>query len=67
MADRWLTLAKIASMLGLSRRSVKLLAARGLPLRRISPRSEPGLLESEFTAWVKRQVPNGKPIREKAQ
>lgn len=64
MADRWLTLTEIAQKLGLSQRSVKLLRARrGLPLGRVSPHAQPGCFESEFNAWIRRQLPDGKPIR----
>jgi hypothetical protein len=67
VGDRWIPLDEIAKMLGLSQRSVKALQVRGLPLRRFSPHATPGVLESELTAWIKKQVPDGKPIRAKPQ
>ncbi len=66
VSDRWLALPEIAAMLKLSERSIKALQKRGFPLRRVSPRSRPGALESELAVWMKRQRPDGKPLRGKA-
>lgn len=54
--DRWITLTELAEMFRLTERSLRYtIAPRGLPLRRITPYSKPGLLESEFVAWIKTQ------------
>jgi hypothetical protein len=62
--DRWLGLAEIAKMFGLSEESIKRLAkSQGFPLRRLTPYAMPGALESELLKWLKAQPPNGKPVR----
>ena len=64
VSDRWLTLAEIAKMLGLSEESIKRLAKkRGLPLRRVTPYATPGTLETELLEWLKAQPLVGGPVR----
>ena len=64
ISDRWLTLAEIAKMLGLSEESIKRLAKkRRLPLRRVTPYATPGTLESELIAWLRTQPMVGGPVR----
>ena len=55
--DRWITLTELAAMFHLTERSLRYTIApqRGMPLRRLTPYSKPGILESEFIAWVKTQ------------
>jgi hypothetical protein len=62
--DRWVGLAEIATMFGLSEESIKRLAkSQGFPLRRLTPYAMPGVLESELVKWLKAQPRNGKPVR----
>jgi len=62
--DRWLQLAEIAKLFGLSEDSIKRLAKNhGLPLRRVSPFATPGALESELVTWLKAQPLVGLPVR----
>jgi hypothetical protein len=62
--DRWLQLAELAKIFGLSEESIKRLAKnRGLPLRRVTPYATPGVLESELVLWLKAQPLIGQPIR----
>lgn len=63
MADRWLSLTDIARFLGLSERSVLELEQQGLPLRRVTPKANPGILESELLAWIKRRPRKGGSLR----
>lgn len=61
--DRWIPLTddrphaeSLSSLLGLSADTIRQIAkARGLPLRRISRQSTPGVIQSEFIAWVREQ------------
>lgn len=62
-ADRWLSVAEIAALLGLSEKSVLRLRRRGIPLRQLTPRGRAGALESELLAWIKRQPPLGRPVQ----
>jgi hypothetical protein len=62
--DRWLQLAELAKIFGLSEESIKRLAKnRGFPLRRVTPYATPGVLESELVLWLKAQPLIGQPIR----
>ena len=62
--DRWLQLAELAKLFGLSVESIKRLAKnRGFPLRRLTPYATPGVLESELVLWLKAQPLIGQPIR----
>jgi|GEM_PF-1649625 len=64
--NRWLQLAEIAKLFGLSEDSIKRLAKNhGLPLRRVSPLATPGALESELEEWLKGQPLVGPPVRSK--
>jgi len=64
--DRWLQLAELAKLFGLSEESIKRVAKNhGFPLRRLTPYATPGVLESEFVRWLKAQPLVGKPIRAK--
>lgn len=61
--DRWIPLTDdrphadcLSRLLGLSPDTIMQIAKlRGLPLRRISRQSTPGVIQSEFLAWVKEQ------------
>jgi predicted DNA-binding transcriptional regulator AlpA len=65
--DRWLGLAEISNMFGLSEESIKRLAkSQGFPLRRLTPYAMPGVIESELMKWLKAQPRNGKPVRRRA-
>jgi len=62
--DRWLQLAELAKLFGLSEESIKRLAkSHGFPLRRLTPYATPGALESELIPWLKAQPLVGQPIR----
>lgn len=62
--DRWLQLAELARMFGLSEESIKRLAkTHGFPLRRLTPYATPGVLESELVSWLKAQPHVGQPVR----
>jgi hypothetical protein len=62
--DRWLQLAELAKLFGISEESIKRLAKnRGFPLRRVTPYATPGVLESELVVWLKAQPLIGQPIR----
>jgi predicted DNA-binding transcriptional regulator AlpA len=64
--DRWLQLTELAQMFGLSEESLKRFAKNhGFPLRRLTPYSTPGMLESELVEWLKAQPMVGRPIRAK--
>jgi hypothetical protein len=64
--DRWLQLAELAKLFGLSEESMKRLAKNhGFPLRRLTPYATPGVLESEMVRWLKAQPRVGQPIRAK--
>jgi hypothetical protein len=64
--DRWLPLAELAKLFGLSEESVKRLAKKhDLPLRRVTPYATPGALESELVEWLKAQPRVGQPVRDK--
>ena len=66
--DRWLQLAELAKIFGLSEESIKRLAKnRGLPLRRVTPYATPGVLESELVLWLKAQPLIGQAIRATAR
>jgi hypothetical protein len=53
-------------MFGLSEESLKRFAKNhGFPLRRLTPYSTPGVLESELVEWLKAQPMVGRPIRAK--
>jgi len=56
MTDRWLTLAEVGAMFGLSERAVLARKSRGLPVRRVTPKANPIIIESELRAWIKRQT-----------
>jgi predicted DNA-binding transcriptional regulator AlpA len=52
--DKWLQLAELAELFGLSEESIKRLAKKnGFPLRRLTPYATPGVLESELFRWLK--------------
>jgi predicted DNA-binding transcriptional regulator AlpA len=58
--DRWLQLAELAKLFGLSEESIKRLAKNhGFPLRRLTPYATPGVLESELVSWLKAQPLTG--------
>lgn len=62
--DRWLQLAELAKLFGLSEESLKRLAKnRGFPLRRVTPYATPGVLESELVLWLKAPPLIGQRIR----
>jgi len=62
--DRWIQLAELARMFGLSEESIKRLAkTHGFPLRRLTPYATPGVLESELVSWLKDQPHVGPPVR----
>jgi len=64
IVDRWLQLAELARLFGLSEESIKRLAKNhGFPLRRLTPYATPGVLESELVPWLKAQPLRGQPIR----
>jgi len=64
--DRWLQLAELSKMFGLSEESIKgLVKNHGFPLRRITPYATPGVLESELFSWLKAQPRNGTAVRKK--
>jgi hypothetical protein len=66
--DRWVQVAEIAKMFGLSEESIKRLAkTHGLPLRRVTPFATPGTLESDLVKWLKAQPQVGAPVRSKDQ
>lgn len=61
--DRWIPLTddrahadSLSRLLGLAPETIRQMAKlRGLPLRRISRQSTPGVILSEFLAWVREQ------------
>ena len=62
--DRWLTLAELAELFGLSEESIKRFAKKhGFPLRRLTPYATPGVLESELFSWLKAQPLVGRAVR----
>ena len=64
--DRWLKLAELSKMFGLSEESIKRLAKdHRFPLRRITPYATPGILESDLVRWLKTQPRRGPAIRKK--
>lgn len=63
LRDRWLSLAQLAEFLGLTERSVLRLGRQGLPLRRVTPRATPGVLESELLAWIRKRPKLGLPVQ----
>jgi len=64
--DRWLHLAELAELFGLSEGSIKRVAKNhGFPLRRLTPYATPGVLESELLSCLKTQPLVGQPIRAK--
>jgi hypothetical protein len=66
--DRWLQIAELARMFGLSEESIKRLAkTHGFPLRRLTPYATPGVLESELVSWLKDQPHVGRPVRAKSR
>jgi len=64
LADQWVSLADIAKRFGVSERTV--LAVKGLPLRKITPKSTPGCYDSELREWLKGQ-PEGGPVLEEEE
>ena len=47
ITDRWLQLAELSKMFGLSKESIKrMVKSHDFPLRRITPYAKPGVLES---------------------
>jgi hypothetical protein len=68
ITDRWLQLAELAKLFGLSEESIKRLAKNhGFPLRRLTPYATPGVLESELIRWLKAQPLIGQAIRATAR
>jgi predicted DNA-binding transcriptional regulator AlpA len=64
--DQWLQLSELSKLFGLSEESIKRMAKKnGFPLRRLTPYSTPGVLESEFLRWLKAQPLVGQPVRSK--
>ena len=62
--DRWLQIAELAKLFGLSEESIKRLAKKQMfPLRRLTPYATPGVLESELLSWMKAQPLVGPPVR----
>jgi predicted DNA-binding transcriptional regulator AlpA len=68
IVDRWIQLAELAKLFGLSEESIKrLVKNHGFPLRRLTPYAKPGVLESELVRWLKAQPLTGRAIRAKKQ
>jgi hypothetical protein len=64
--DKWIPLAEIAKLFGLSEETIRRLVKNtSLPLRRVTPYATPGALESELVAWLKAQPLTGKTARRK--
>jgi hypothetical protein len=60
MSDRWVHLAELSDLFGLSEESIKRLSKNhGFPLRRLTPYATPGVLESELFRWLKAQTGRG--------
>lgn len=65
--DRWLKIAELSSLFGVSEDSIRRLSkSQGFPLRRLTPYAMPGVLESELFRWLKSQPNIGRPVRSKA-
>jgi predicted DNA-binding transcriptional regulator AlpA len=66
MTDRWIQLAELAKLFGLSHQSLKRLAKNhGFPLRRLTLLTRyatPGVVESELMEWLKAQPRVGLPV-----
>jgi len=55
--DKWLQLAELAKLFGLSEESIRRLVKKnGFPLRRLTPYAAPGVLESELVRWISPQT-----------
>ena len=64
--DKWLQLAELAELFGLSEESIKRLAkSHGFPLRRLTPYATPGVIKSELLRWLKAQPLVGLTVRTK--
>ncbi len=62
--DRWLQITELVKLFGLSEESLKRVANKQrFPLRRLTPRATPGVLESELVSWLKAQPLMGRPVR----
>ena len=58
LTDRWMLSPEIAKMLDVSEATlVTLKKFRGLPIRRVTRQSAPGLLHSELIDWLKTYNP----------